>query len=266
MEKKEMLKKLFSEGKSYSYNNACNKGNRGYAETLKEEYTSWQLRTELTLLKFFGKNNAIISRYEEHKKHHILGYGSDSFNRYHQCIISALKTAIDTLEVDPSLIIKSEQNTLDLSENRDVFIVHGHDDKLKQEVEILTNELGLNPIVLHRKADEGQTVIEKFEKNSKVGYAFILLTPDDMAFSKIEENILPENRTYNYRARQNVIFEFGYFVGKLGRNRVCCLYKEGVEIPSDINGLIYKKVSSNVEEVAFSIIKDLKAVGYSLLI
>lgn len=91
-----------------------------------------------------------------------------------------------------------------------------------------------------------------------------MLTPDDVVFSRSEEEKKEADRTYVYRARQNVIFEFGYFVAKLGRNRVCCLYKDGTELPSDISGLIYKKVNSNVEEVAFSVIKDLRAVGYSL--
>jgi len=66
------------------------------------------------------------------------------------------------------------------------------------------------------------------------------------------------------RARPNVIFEFGYFVGKLGRNRVCCLYKGDVSLPSDLGGLIYKKILSSVEAEGFGIIKELKAAGYRL--
>lgn len=100
-------------------------------------------------------------------------------------------------------------------------------------------EIGLEPIVLHRQADVGQTVIEKFEANSDVGFAFILLTPDEIAYL-LPQDSLPDNERKELRARPNVMFEFGYFVGKLGRSKVCCLYTGDVVIPSDLNGLIYK--------------------------
>ncbi len=146
-----------------------------------------------------------------------------------------------------------------------VFIVHGHDENLKQEVEIFLKDIGLEPIVLHRQPDKGQTIIEKFENNSEVGYALILLTPDDVGYPVSQETEGSDVKK-RQRARQNVIFEFGYFVGKLGRSRVCCIYKEGVELPTDISGVIYKKVTTNIEEIGMSIIKDLKAVGYTIKI
>lgn len=75
------------------------------------------------------------------------------------------------------------------------------------------------------------------------------------------EDSSPDNeRKKEKRARPNVIFEFGYFIGKLGRNRVCCLYTGGVTLPSDLSGFVYKQYHSSVEEVAYSIQKDLKAV------
>ena len=107
-------------------------------------------------------------------------------------------------------------------------------------------------------------MIEKFEKHSDVGYVFILLTPDDMSYAASEEAKLDADRNKEARARQNVIFEFGFFVAKLTRRRVCCLYKEGVTLPTDVSGVMYKEVHNAVEEVAFSILKDLKAVGYSV--
>ena len=68
------------------------------------------------------------------------------------------------------------------------------------------------------------------------------------------------------RARPNVIFEFGYFVGRLGRNRVCCLYKGGVELPSDLSGLLYKKNDTTVDAQAYDIMKELRAAGYQVKI
>ena len=175
--------------------------------------------------------------------------------------MKSLETASESLGNDlyGELISQGRKSKPSKYSNK-VFIVHGHDHKSKNELEMFLKEIGLSPIVLHREADEGQTIIEKFEKHSDVGYAFILLTPDDKVVSS--GAVKSEKR----RARQNVIFEFGFFVGSLGRNRVCCLNKEEVEIPSDISGLIYKAFRKDIEEIKFSIIKELKAAGYQISI
>ena len=87
---------------------------------------------------------------------------------------------------------------------------------------------------------------------------------DDISYPSNQDDTPDNKRNKEFRARPNVIFEFGYFVGKLGRSRVCCLYTGNVSLPSDISGMIYKKYNKNIEEVAYSIIKDLKSAGYSL--
>lgn len=149
--------------------------------------------------------------------------------------------------------------------NNKVFVVHGHNENAKNNLDIFLRENGLEPIVLHRQADEGLTIIEKFEKHSEVGYAFILLTPDEIAYLKNEENKPDGERNKEYRARPNVIFEFGYFIGKLGRARVCCLHTGNVSLPSDVNGMIYKGFNNNnIEEAGYSILKDLRAAGYDV--
>ncbi|MDH0373570.1 nucleotide-binding protein [Comamonas aquatica] len=95
-------------------------------------------------------------------------------------------------------------------------------------------------------------------------YAFILLTPDEVAYLAAEEGKPDGERSKEFRARPNVIFEFGYFVGKLSRSRVCCLYTGNVSLPSDVSGMIYKRYERSIEEVAYSVIKDLKASGYTV--
>ena len=145
-----------------------------------------------------------------------------------------------------------------------VFVVHGHDSELKTDVERFLHEIGLEPVVLHRQPDEGATIIEKFEKHADVGFAFVLLTPDEVAYTVDQENVPEGQRTTERRARPNVIFEFGYFVGKLGRSRVCCLHKGKVKVPSDLDGLVYKEVDSSLDEQAYSIIRELKAAGYTV--
>lgn len=142
-----------------------------------------------------------------------------------------------------------------------VFIVHGHDHALKAELEVFLSEIGLNPIVLHRQPDEGLTVIEKFERHANVPFAFVLLTPDDFAYSAAEADKPEPERKVEFRARQNVVFEMGFFVGKLGRSGVCCIYKSDVALPSDLAGLVYKPVTNSIGEIGYSLIKELQAAG-----
>ncbi|GGB81493.1 hypothetical protein GCM10011352_04050 [Marinobacterium zhoushanense] len=158
---------------------------------------------------------------------------------------------------------KQIQTSKQKSKNQlnNVFVVHGHDDAFKNDCESFLHGIGIKPIVLHRQTDEGLTVIEKFEKHSEVAFAIVLLSPDDLCLPKDDLEKTDDQRDYNFRARQNVIFELGYFIGKLGRSNVVCLYKEGVEIPSDLSGFIYKKVQDDIEQVGFSLIKELKAAG-----
>lgn len=184
--------------------------------------------------------------------------------------IHRLDSIIERLELfSLDSVQRSESHTSPREEStsmrsKKVFVVHGHDEVAKTNLEVFLHEIGLEPIVLHRQADEGLTIIEKFEKHSEVGYAFILLTPDEIAYLKSDELKTDDQRRKEARARQNVIFEFGYFVGKLGRSRVCCLYTGDVSLPSDVSGMIYKKFGSSIDEVAYSIIKDLKASGYPI--
>jgi predicted nucleotide-binding protein len=119
---------------------------------------------------------------------------------------------------------------------KDIFIVYGHDESAKYSVAYyLTSRLGLKPVMFDDNPDESMTIIEKLEDLSKtVGYAIILLTPDDVGA------LQGADTPGNPRARQNVVLELGYFLGRLGRKRVCILRKGAVEIPSDLHGVLYK--------------------------
>jgi len=117
---------------------------------------------------------------------------------------------------------------------RTVFIVHGHDLVIRTEVENLLRRFGLSPVVLDEQANRGRTVIEKFEGQSGCDFAIVLLTPDDCGGPA---NAEPS--TYKPRARQNVFLELGFFIGKLGRNKVSALCKGNVEIPSDYSGVLW---------------------------
>ena len=195
---------------------------------------------------------------------------ADSFKRVDNKI-HRIDSIIERIELIPI----DETKVSDLVSHRDisaekqprtkkVFVVHGRDEIAKTSLEVFLHEIGLEPVVLHRQADEGMTIIEKFEKHSDVGYVFILLTPDEIAYLASDDQKLDSERNKEFRARPNVIFEFGYFIGKFGRSRVCCLYTGNVSLPSDVNGMIYKKFNKNIEEVAYGVIKDLKASGYAI--
>ncbi len=135
-----------------------------------------------------------------------------------------------------------------------VFIVHGHDEGALQGLARFIGDIGLTPIILHEQPNQGQTIIEKIERNADVGFAVVLLTPDDVFTDKNSNRVL--------RARQNVMLELGYFLGRLGRARVCALKKDGVEIPSDYDGVVWVPLDEH-NGWQMRLIKELKAVGYS---
>ncbi|SIT42238.1 putative nucleotide-binding protein containing TIR-like domain [Paraburkholderia ribeironis] len=134
-----------------------------------------------------------------------------------------------------------------------VFIVHGHNEAGKLAVARLLETLKLKPVILSEEPNEGRTIIEKFEHNAGVGFAIVLMTADDVG-GKTDQQLKP-------RARQNVILELGYFVGKLGRPRVCALYESGVEMPSDIIGVGYVSLDP-AGHWRFALAKELRAAGY----
>jgi predicted nucleotide-binding protein len=137
-----------------------------------------------------------------------------------------------------------------------VFVVHGHDHGLKNTVARFLEHCGLAAIILHEQPDQGLTIIEKFSHHSDVSFAVVLLTGDDIGNPKGS----PKRKA---RARQNVIFELGFFIGKLGRSRVSALYEEGVELPSDLHGVLYTAIDEH-ESWKYKLAKELRAAGLSV--
>jgi predicted nucleotide-binding protein len=135
-----------------------------------------------------------------------------------------------------------------------VFVVHGRDEAAQQLVARFLEQLGLEAIILHERPDQGRTIIEKFETcANEAGFAVVLLTPDDIA----QAGTSPQQVS---RARQNVIFELGYFAGKLGRGRACLLRKGDVEIPSDLYGVIYTELDA-AGGWKMKLFREMKAAG-----
>lgn len=155
---------------------------------------------------------------------------------------------------------RGEMQKPEITLSNRVFIVHGHDEAMKQSVARVLEKLGLNPIILHEKPNQGRTIIEKFTEYSDVSFAFVLLSSDDLVLTKNQST--QEARP---RARQNVIFELGFFIGKLGRARVFVLYQESknFEMPSDYSGVLYVPYDS-IGQWRFELAKELKASGYNI--
>lgn len=137
-----------------------------------------------------------------------------------------------------------------------VFIAHGHDEALRRELARFLAELALTPVVLQEEDDAGMTIIEKFEHYaSRCAFAFVLLTPDD----SVTPGAAAESA---WRTRQNVIMEMGWFMARLGRQRVMIIYKgAGVEIPSNILGVAFLRIERSIDEVGERIRRRLAAEG-----
>lgn len=145
--------------------------------------------------------------------------------------------------------------------DRRVFVVYGHDITARDTLELMLRRMGMDPIVLANLPAGGDTIIEKLEKYlggvGNVGFACVLLTPDD------EGHRAGESDERRYRARQNVILELGMVLARLGRPRVAILYKESVEKPSDIDGLLYLPFKERVDETRSLLFRELQEAGYS---
>ena len=140
--------------------------------------------------------------------------------------------------------------------NSQVFIVHGHDEIAKLEMSDFIKGLGLEPIILHEQASTGRTIIEKIEAYSNVGFGIVLYTPCDIGY-KVGA------LTSAYRARQNVVFEHGFLIGKLTRARVVAVVKGDVETPNDISGVVY--VTMDIQnQWQNELLKEMRSVGYNV--
>ncbi|MDN7639251.1 nucleotide-binding protein [Burkholderia cepacia] len=142
------------------------------------------------------------------------------------------------------------------SYSRRVFVVHGHDGEAREAVARFLKAIEFDPIILNEQANQGGTVIEKIEAHGDVGFAVVLLTPDDVGRSIKEAELKP-------RARQNVLLELGYFMARLTRKNVCVLRRGDVEIPSDFAGGVWEAMDAgNGWKLALA--RELKAAGHAV--
>lgn len=186
---------------------------------------------------------------------HTFYYGGSKINANIQNVIRQM---IIPFARDYKEYVMSQGNSqpqLTLPTSNKVFIVHGHDGEARETVARFLERMGFLAIILHEQANQGRTVIEKVEANGDVGFAVVLLTPDDVGCAKGGE---PEPR-----ARQNVLLELGYFIGRLGRAKVCALKRGELEIPSDFAGIVWEKMD-NGSGWKLALARELKAAGHDV--
>ena len=166
--------------------------------------------------------------------------------------VKATLTKSSTKNAQAPITKRQARPTRDKSK---VFIVHGRDDLAKVSAARFIEKLGLSAVILHEQVSAGKTIIEKIEEHTNVGFALVLYTPCDSG-SLVGDAAKP-------RARQNVVFEHGYLIAKLGRRNVCALVKAGVEVPNDISGVVYVPLDDhNAWQLALA--KELRDSGFDI--
>jgi predicted nucleotide-binding protein len=196
----------------------------------------WRQQTEVALRNVVGDASPLYMAFQETRYTPIVWTSDTSVSDRLAAQRRGVLKAISTLEAAKMEVeLSGGMPAADVAPapGRDIFIVHGHDDARKHEVARFLRALtGNEPIILHEQPGGGRTVIEKFEQHAaSAGYAVVIATPDDVGKATTGESLHP-------RARQNVIFELGFFYGALGRARVALLYDNSVERPSDISGVV----------------------------
>lgn len=216
---------------------------------LDEDYNRWEYVTYNYLIKAFGSHSPNVKEVID-----VEVYGNDPAKVISKQL-QIIDSLIEVLEAEVELQPGPSQDAISAPSGNRVFLVHGHDEVALYTTARFLEKLDLAVIILREQPNEGRTIIDKFVGYSDVGFAIVLLIPDDRggpASAPYEEQAP--------RARQNVIFELGYFLGKLGRKRVCALYREGVEIPSDYSGVLFLPFD-DAGAWRFTLVREMKAAG-----
>ncbi|MGB3355929.1 MAG: nucleotide-binding protein [Mycobacterium sp.] len=203
-----------------------------------KDFEAWKAQAGVVLRHAVGPDDPLVAQFD--KTRYTLGAMFDGTTRAdveaakRRGVLQAvakLRAAITQVNLTEEA---QKSRSLDMSTRTKVFIVHGHDDGLKETVaRFLAKLTGDEPVILHEQVSGGDTVIEKLERFAATArYAVVLATPDDLGRKKSDVDDMP-------RARQNVIFELGYFFAALGRSNVALLYKAEVERPSDTDGVVH---------------------------
>lgn len=220
----------------------------GYNGDLQPEYVSWRLQAIDAIQQLGQSAKSLLKEIEADSQ------GSYFYKSSADRVLGALKAGHTIAKRQSAPHGPEPAKTTVTAQASRVFLVHGHDQAILQQTARFLEKLELQPIILFEQPGKNQTIVEKLEAHSKVSFAIVLLTPDDTG------KAAGASGAPQPRARQNVILELGYFLGKLGRSQVTVLYDESVELPSDYRGIEYVKLDA---EGAWKpkLAKELKAAG-----
>jgi predicted nucleotide-binding protein len=227
-----------------------------------------QRRAEMIIRIIFGESSIYLKYLEKISFYPMVApaneeYYNESWNSGKKQLLNLFNAMLEELKLKLELSSPStKENETEqpaFANSTRIFVVHGHDKEMKEAVARTLKTLELEPVILHEQPNQGRTIIEKFINYSDVSFAVVLLSPDDMAYPK---DLSPKDA--KPRARQNVVFELGFFIGKLGRERVFVLYREveNFEMPSDYSGVLYIPYD-NSKRWEIELVKELKACGYN---
>jgi predicted nucleotide-binding protein len=230
------------------------------------EYRAWENATKNYLQKAFGLNHPNADRFKEIGRIWSApfdagpAYWDGVFRGFLRDQLVCLRSYIGELETELEFSQPASEANQSVAVSkslisRKVFIVHGHNDAIRESCARFLERLDLQPIILHEQPNAGRTIIEKFQDYADVGFAVVLLTADDKGGTKHIDSA-----ALKHRARQNVIFELGFFIGKLGGSKVCALYEDGVELPSDYNGVLFTPIDA-AGTWKFQLCREIKAAG-----
>lgn len=229
---------------------------KGETTISNADYDVWLVYIR-ELLRRIVNNDELLEDFNQ--RFYIAESFEDDLSKLIKSAIIILRSISGKLDLIPDLFTEHlQKNELKKTIGNKVFIVHGHNDGLRETVARFIEKINLYSIILREQPNQGKTIIEKFIEYSDVSFAIVLLTGDDQGGTK---STTIENQ--RFRARQNVIFELGFFIGKLGREHVCALYEEDVEIPSDYQGVLFLPLDKG-EIWKLYLAKELKAAGLSV--
>lgn len=235
--------------------------------SMSQEFIKWRRDTRVAIENTFDDSTAKVEEFNRIRYTSLVVVMDSNANAGRQrAYISGLESAsavlqsmIDEIEEywsdDDELGSPVVSPTPERTNTTQVFIIHGHDHGTRDTVARFLQNLGLNPVILQEQPDEGRTIIEKFEEYAQIDFAVALFTPDDQGGRPGDD---PQPR-----ARQNVIFEVGYFIGRFGRNRLCALLKGQTEIPSDYSGVIYIQLDES-GGWKIGLMRELRNAGFDI--
>ncbi|MEW8053506.1 MAG: TIR domain-containing protein [Candidatus Thiodiazotropha sp.] len=207
---------------------------------LKDIQHGQQIRlSEGTKANWYTSGKVVVQGKDSEEKNLLNSVINEGATKPAQPVQAEVATPAQTADVEPK-----------------VFVVYGHDTEARDQLELMLLRMNIKPVILGNMAPDGKTIIEALIANTDVPYAVVLLTPDDAGHKTGD----PDSKAF--RARQNVVLEMGMFLSKLGRERVAILHKGNLELPSDINGLIYVPFDNSVQEAKNKLAASLQKAGF----